>query len=311
MKYKNVSANVMNVGFKTLAWFFAAGFFICVGGAIETFLSAQETTEIVSKVGGNPVVCVKWEDATGYAETWITVEEIAELEPAIATSCGVLVYEDEKRVWLAMDHDGEGYYAGISSIPKSWVLETSDADVSLISMPVTGGKQRRPASKEPNAYAASERSLGNRVADLEKILFEDIEAIRKEAEASYKLQTTVIRKLEQRIVTLEAQLETTDTVLEGLPALGDLLAQHETEFEAWRVNAEGVMELTNAQVQTFQEQLDVEIEFRNNLTPDDDWAWKRQFSISMHEHGLLQADHWSICRSRILSGRGAIRGRSQ
>lgn len=73
-------------------------------------------------------ICVVWEDATGYSDTWITLEEILELEPAIPTSCGILVAETEERIYLAMDYDGEGYYAGISTIPAGWIISRTDKE---------------------------------------------------------------------------------------------------------------------------------------------------------------------------------------
>lgn len=181
--------------------------------------------------------------------------------------------------------------------------------------------QERPAKKPVNAYYQEQQervsrtpqqidrdaAAAKRVGDLE----EKVSSLQKELAEAYKRGNEAMLVLERRIASLEAGSATTGTILEGLPALGNLLALHEREFDAWRVNAEGVMELTNAQVVTFQKALDVEIEFRNNLTPDDDWAWKRQFSIAMHHHGLLQADHWSICRINNKKGGFKIMGRGQ
>lgn len=77
------------------------------------------------------VVCVKWEDATGYEETWITLEEVLELEPARPTSCGIVVAETEERIFLAMDIDDSDpnygvVYAMISSIPRGWIIKRTE-----------------------------------------------------------------------------------------------------------------------------------------------------------------------------------------
>lgn len=70
----------------------------------------------------NIVVCIEWEDAVGYAETWIELEEALELEPGVSLSCGLLLGEANGRVYIAMDRSSDGLYAGISSIPTGWVI---------------------------------------------------------------------------------------------------------------------------------------------------------------------------------------------
>ncbi len=72
------------------------------------------------------VVCVTWEDAATHPETWITEEELVDLEIPIVISCGILVKETEERVYLAMDVDaetGENYLATIGTIPRGMVKE--------------------------------------------------------------------------------------------------------------------------------------------------------------------------------------------
>lgn len=75
------------------------------------------------------VTCVIWEDSTGFAETWLTTEEVLELDPGFVTSCGFVVAKTEKRIWLALDHyeeDGESYWSGITSIPSGWIISTEE-----------------------------------------------------------------------------------------------------------------------------------------------------------------------------------------
>lgn len=89
---------------------------------VEQEIEPIETPNDVIETAPEPeVTCVVWEDSTGYAETWIDYEEVLELVPAIVTSCGLLVYENETRIVLAMDLSQDGYYAMISSIPKGFI----------------------------------------------------------------------------------------------------------------------------------------------------------------------------------------------
>lgn len=77
---------------------------------------------------GKPV-CIVWEDAAGYPDTWVSAKEILVLiEPPSIISCGWVIMYDEDRVWMGSDRNDQGgvaYYAGISSIPKGWIWQVS------------------------------------------------------------------------------------------------------------------------------------------------------------------------------------------
>ncbi len=90
---------------------------------------------VVTALATSPVTmestltCVKWEDSTGFSETWLSTEEVLELEPGFVTSCGFVIAKTEKRIWLALDlyeEDGENYWSGITSIPSGWIISTEE-----------------------------------------------------------------------------------------------------------------------------------------------------------------------------------------
>lgn len=87
---------------------------------------AAITNDTEVEITQDTVVCIEWEDAVGYAETWIELEEALELDPGVSTSCGIFLGEVNGRVYIAMDRSSDDLYAGISSIPTGWVISTEE-----------------------------------------------------------------------------------------------------------------------------------------------------------------------------------------
>ncbi|MHA2046551.1 MAG: hypothetical protein ACW99G_17325 [Candidatus Thorarchaeota archaeon] len=81
------------------------------------------------------VVCVHWTDATGFEGSWVTEEELLEEPPAKVISCGILVKETEKGVYLAMDKstdpEYEIEYNQTGFIPGKWITKVVKCDVSI------------------------------------------------------------------------------------------------------------------------------------------------------------------------------------
>ena len=115
-------------------------------------------------------------------------------------------------------------------------------------------------------------------------------------EAELAKRDRAIARLDARIASLETNSSTTDAVLLGIPAIGQIVADNKSEFLEWKSGAERIMEWNNSMTKGFQEKLDAEIAFREDIGDDSDWHWIRRFNIMSARHAELALHHYDILR---------------
>ena len=71
----------------------------------------------------NPLIIVRWVDICS-AAGW---EGMDEVDPIEVTSVGWKCYEDDKVLKIGTTIGEDGYYYGITALPKGCVLEVTDA----------------------------------------------------------------------------------------------------------------------------------------------------------------------------------------
>ena len=71
----------------------------------------------------NPLIIVRWVDICS-AAGWEGMDEVYPIE---VTSVGWKCYEDDKVLKIGTTIGEEGYYYGITALPKGCVLEVTDA----------------------------------------------------------------------------------------------------------------------------------------------------------------------------------------
>ena len=108
---------------------------------------------------------------------------------------------------------------------------------------------------------------------------------------------TEIRALRKRVIALDEQLELQGVLLEAIPVVSEIVSKNATWTMTWTEQAEGVIVNLDERIDALEALLAAELRFRD-MAGDPDWIWKRQFAIAREQHGILQADHFTICYNK-------------
>jgi len=101
-----------------------------------------------------------------------------------------------------------------------------------------------------------------------------------------------IASLESRVLDLSTR---TDAIADALRVTGDVVSGNSTASTQWMLDTKKVVLALHALVVDNQGKIDAEIAFRNDAEPQTDWQYRREFAIMRAAHGLLAAQHYTIC----------------